>query len=138
MTEQKSSTNVLIIAATAAVITLVAAITLVAVLVQDSTRATTMIGLIAAPVTSLIGFLVLMARLDTVKGDVEQVKDHTEAMTNGLGDAKTRAAVADVLRPDLIDPTIREQLVADRRRQAAAIDASEVLLGRAAETPDLD
>jgi hypothetical protein len=40
---------------------------------------------------------------------VRQVKADTHALTNGLLDAKVRAATSEVLHPDLVDPAYRSE-----------------------------
>jgi hypothetical protein len=51
-----------------------------------------------------------------VSTQVADVAADTTKLANGLGDSKIRAAVADVLHDDLVDPEAREQLAADRER----------------------
>lgn len=74
-----------------------------------------------APVLALVGStvatLATLAKLQGVDAKVDQVDKRTEDLTNGLMDAKIRAGVADVIRPEHVDPEMADQLEADRTRR---------------------
>lgn len=69
-----------------------------------------LIGSVPATVASLVG----LVKISGVAEQMTDVQADTNALTNGLGDAKLRAAVADVLHPNLVDPAIKTQLEADK------------------------
>lgn len=129
--------TVLIVAATAVVVVTIGAIALVAVAIEDGARASSMIALIGAPLTLLLGFLGMFITLQNIGAKVERTERMATELTNGLGDAKTRAAVADVLPDHLIDPAMREQIERDRVRRAnAAAAAARLVEPHAFPDPD--
>jgi hypothetical protein len=72
--------------------------------------------LLALP-ASAIPALITLGKVNSVDAKVEQVDRRTEELSNGLMDAKIRAGVADVIRPEHVDPEAVEQLEADRARR---------------------
>lgn len=106
--------TVLIVCASVLVAVTILCVTLIAVAVEDGARSTTLIGLVAAPLTTGLGVLVVLGKVQNVERQVSEVKDHTYDLTNGLLDAKVRAAIGDILAPHLLDDDAREQLEADR------------------------
>lgn len=99
-----------------------AAVVVLAIAVDDGARATSLIGLVLATLAPTIGVVVTVLKLGELDRKVDRSLDHTEALTNGLADAKMRAAVADVMRDDLIDPGAVEQVDADRVRRDTGIN----------------
>lgn len=84
------------------------AVVLVAVLapsdhVQDTI--TQVLGVLAPT----LAVLVTLRAVSNVQDQVQGVKEDTHALTNGLLDAKVRAATAEVIHPDLVDPDYRHQ-----------------------------
>lgn len=73
----------------------------------------TLVGTLA-PTIAVMGAL---ARLSSVSDQVADVAEDTNKLANGLGDAKIRAAVADVLPDHMIDPQARPLIEADRMRR---------------------
>lgn len=87
--------------------------------VEDGARLESLVGLILpAAGTLLIGFLAL-DRVAKVDEKIDRVEKHTTDLTNGLMDAKMRAAVADTVKDMYLDPGAEQQLVADRQRRDA-------------------
>lgn len=73
-------------------------------------RAQTLITVLLASVAPTVAALAGLAKLGTVD-------KRTEDLTNGLMDSKVRAAVADVIRNQMIDPAAKQQLDADRLKR---------------------
>lgn len=62
-----------------------------------------------------VASLVALAKVTGIGGDVAEVKADTTRLTNGLADAKMRAALAEVVPNHMIDPAYaQEQLGVDR------------------------
>lgn len=88
--------------------------------VEDGARLESLVGLILpAAGTLLIGFLAL-DRVAKVSDSVDRVEKHTSDLTNGLMDSKIRAAVAQTIRDQYLDPTAAQLLEADRTRVAGS------------------
>lgn len=88
--------------------------------VEDGARLESLVGLVLpAAVTLVLSFLAL-DRVAKVDEKLDRVGRQTTDLTNGLLDAKVRAAVADVLSPQMVDPAAEQLLDADRRRRDAA------------------
>lgn len=66
-----------------------------------------LITLVLSAVTPTITVLAAMRQVETVRGEVSQVRADTHALTNGLLDSKVRAGVAEVLPDQLVDPEYR-------------------------------
>lgn len=131
--------TVLIVAAAVIGVVVIVAITAVAIAIEDGARAASMIALIVGPLATLLAFFGLFVNVQGMRTDIAQVKGQTTELTNGLGDAKFRAAVADVLPDHMIDPAIFPQLQRDRARRATAAEAAAALVEpHAFEDPDLD
>lgn len=134
--------NVIIIVAAVVGVVVILAITSVAIAIEDGARAASMIGLIVAPLATLLAFFGLFVNVQSIKADVSRSLEQTTELTNGLGDAKFRAAVADVLPDHMIDPAIRDQIVRDRARRARSVSAAEAAAAlvepHAYDDPDLD
>lgn len=124
----RGDNTVLIVAGTVVGVVVVVAITAVAIAIEDGARAASMIALIVGPLATLLAFLGLFVKVQSLGGDVAKSLEQTTELTNGLGDAKFRAAVADVLHNDLIDPAVHDQLARDRARRRAATEAAAALV----------
>lgn len=72
------------------------------------------VTILLGSLASTIAALVALVKVNSVGGTVDQVARDTTALTNGLMDAKIRAAVADVLSPHLVDPEMSDRLAVDR------------------------
>ena len=114
----KPSTAV-VVALTAVACTLIAALTLVVVTVDKSEVPEGWLALFLATLSTVIATLVGLARTEKIGRQVDD-------LSNGKMDAKIRRAVAEVLRPDMVDPEARPQLERDRAVHAA----SALLLNR--------
>lgn len=136
--------TVLIVTAAVVGTVVIACITLMAIAIEDGARATAMIASVGGTLATLLAFFGLFINVRDLRSDVSQVKQQTTELTNGLGDSKTRAAVADVLRPELVDPAVQEQLAVDYQRRArsraSAVEAAARLVEPHAypERTDLD
>jgi hypothetical protein len=83
---------------------------------DNSSTITLLIGLTS---TSVLAMLALLKTLDNA-AELHQNTADTQATAKSIGelanggmDAKIRLAVAEVLSPDVLDPTIKRQLAAD-------------------------
>jgi hypothetical protein len=106
-------------------------VTAIAISIEDGARASTMIGLILAPLTTVLGILAVFGKVSNLETRMGDVQSDTRDLTNGLLDAKVRAAVADVIGPELVHEEAREQVALDRERRAqknAAADTATTLL----------
>jgi hypothetical protein len=74
---------------------------------------TILVGLLAPTIASLV----TLAKTAGVAARVEKVASDTDDLTNGLMDAKIRAAVADVLPDHQLDPAAADQIADDRERR---------------------
>lgn len=101
------STNVIVAAVAAMFVCVVASITLMAVAVDDGARVESLVGQLLAALTPTIATIALLAK---VHGMGRQV----DFLANGGTDAKVRAAVADVLDPDLLREDAHDQIAVDR------------------------
>lgn len=101
--------TVLVVCAT---IVIVAALVAVTLILMSGTADKDTVGIVVVMVGTLLTTLVGLQRTEDVKRTVDD-------LANGKMDAKVRVATAEVLADDLIDPAIREQLVADRARRDA-------------------
>ncbi|HEY0701066.1 MAG TPA: hypothetical protein VGD43_25045 [Micromonospora sp.] len=79
---------------------------------QESTI-TILVGLLAPTIASLV----TLSKTAGVAARVEKVASDTDDLTNGLMDAKIRAAVADVLPDHQLDPEAAGQIADDRERR---------------------
>lgn len=69
-----------------------------------------------AVLSSTTVVLANLMKTNQVSNQVAEIQEHTDQLVNGLADAKTRTAIADVVREEMIDPKVRPQLMADRAR----------------------
>lgn len=85
----------------------IAGVVLLATLVEDA----------SAYVTPLLGSMAPTIAVLAAMRAIESVRQDTHALTNGLLDRKTRAAVAEVLDDELLDPQYRDS-------QTASVDTA--------------
>jgi hypothetical protein len=85
-------------------------------------QASASITALLATLPATVAVIVNLVRVEGVGQDVQEVRQNTRDLANGLMDAKVRAGVAEVLDPALIDEAAVEQLERDRARVAAAHD----------------
>lgn len=100
-------------------------IVLLAFAIEDGARIESLVGLILPAAGTLLLALLALDRVAKVDEKIDRVGQQTTDLTNGLLDAKVRAAVADVLAPHMVDPAAEQQLVSDRARRDAATVASD-------------
>lgn len=100
----------LIVCATIVVLALIAGFVALVRLAPPGTDLVKIIGAVAAGLALVGGQLAGYLKTRKVDGKVTD-------LSNGLMDAKIRAAVAEVLKPALVDPDIHPQLEADRQRR---------------------
>lgn len=74
---------------------------------------------ILAMLAPTLAVLVTLQQVGQMRGQVAEVARDTHDLTNGLLDAKVRTGVADVLHPNLVDPTVTDQVEEDRDRIAS-------------------
>lgn len=99
------------------------AITLLLVVQPDRDHGPTITLLIGLTSTSVLAMLALLKTLDNSR-ELERNTDTTRAtartvgeLANGGMDAKIRLAVAEVLRPEAVDPEARGMLAEDARKR---------------------
>lgn len=97
-------------------VALMATVVALGIAIEDGSRAATLIGLVIPLVGLAVPGLLALVKLNDVQATMTKVAGHTTDLTNGLLDAKVRAAVADVMS-DVIDPDAREQIATDRARR---------------------
>lgn len=97
-------------------VALMATVVALGIALEDGSRAATLIGLVIPLVGLAVPGLLALVKLNDVQATMTKVAGHTTDLTNGLLDAKVRAAVADVMS-DVIDPDAREQIATDRARR---------------------
>lgn len=108
------SGNAVVLAATVLVVVLVGAVVALGIAIDDGARVASLVGLVLPVVGVAVPALLALAKIHNVADQVDKVEQRTLDLTNGHMDRKIRAAVADVLRPGLIDPQAKDQLVVDR------------------------
>lgn len=101
------STNVIILAVMAMFVCVVGSITLMAIAVEDGARLESLVGQLLAALTPTIATVALLAKVHGVGRQVD-------FLANGGTDAKVRAAVADVIDPDLLRDDAHDQIAVDR------------------------
>lgn len=108
----------------------VAAATAIYLLAPEPDNAVNLVATLLANLSALIAVIVNLQRTGQVADKVDSVRRNTHDLVNGLLDAKVRAGVAEVIHPDLVDPTYADppvpagtpDLSADLARRAAARD----------------
>lgn len=110
------SGNVLAIAATATFCVVIGVSGLVFVAVDESRNP---VGLVAMFLAAFASFMTSLATLVTVG----RIKSQVDFLANGGTDAKTRAAIADVVKEDYLREDAKPQLIVDRRIRSASSSA---------------
>lgn len=114
----RSDTAILLVCVTVLVCVVVTASALVYVFAPSGTDlpslTTTLVGALAPTIAAMVAVI----KVGGVANQVADVAEDTNKLANGMGDAKIRAAVADVLPDHLIDTGAKPQLEADRLRRA--------------------
>lgn len=101
------ATATLIVVVGAIVCFTIAAVVTVAVAIPEGANTGSLIALLLANLASVIPALVAAAR-------ATQTATGVEALSNGTMDAKIRTALAEVMRPEAVDPAAKPQLAQDR------------------------
>lgn len=83
---------------------------------------TLVVGPLLGTLAPTIAAVALLVQVRGVQADVQQVRQDTHALTNGLLDSKVRAGVADVVRDEHLDPDAAEQIAEDRAVRDRAHD----------------
>ena len=109
-----ASTTVLLVCITVLVSLVVAAAAAVYVFgpAHDGSIAAILISILAPTIASMVAVI----KVGGVASQVSHVAQDTNQLANGLGDAKIRSAVADVLADHMVDPHAKQQLADDRER----------------------
>lgn len=112
----RTDTAVLLVCVTV-LVSIICGVAVVAfVFAPEGTNPTALAGVMVGALAPTIASMVAVVKVSGVSSQVADVAADTNKLANGLGDAKIRTAVADVLADDLVDPEAREQLAADRAK----------------------
>lgn len=102
--QPRSSTNLIVAAVTVGFIVVTVAATAIAIAIEDGARASSMIALVVGPFASLVGVLVLLGKVNGLDTKVGEVHQNTHELTNGLMDQKIQTALANMVKPELLNP----------------------------------
>lgn len=115
--QRVSATAALIVVAIVFVVTVLSV--LLAFLFAPAERDLTLvIGPLLGTLAPTIAAVALLVQVRGVQADVQQVRQDTHALTNGLLDSKIRAGVAETVRDELVDPAAADLLRTDRQTRA--------------------
>lgn len=103
------ATTVLILVVGTIVCFTIAAVVTISVAIPEGANTGTLVALLLANLASVIPALVAAAR-------ATQTASGVESLSNGTMDAKIRTALAEVMRPEAIDPAAKRQLEHDKAR----------------------
>lgn len=113
MPNRKASTSTLLVAGiVACFVTVVTASTVAFIFAPDGDAVAMFLTMVLGFATSTIAVLVTLTK-------VQSVDEKVEYLANGGMDAKVRAGVAEVLRPELVDPEAEDLIAVDRVTRAA-------------------
>lgn len=116
--QRVSATAALVVVAIVFVVTVLSV--LLAFLFAPAERDLTLvIGPLLGTLAPTIAAVALLVQVRGVQADVQQVRQDTHALTNGLLDSKIRAGFADVAHPAFVRPDAHEQIQQDRVTRAA-------------------
>jgi hypothetical protein len=121
-TPRVSSTAALVVVAVVFCVT-VLSVLLAFLFAPEGRDLTLVIGPLLGTLAPTIAAVALLVQVRGVQADVQQVRQDTHALTNGLLDSKVRAGVAETIRPDLLHPEIGDTIVEDLRVRDRAHDA---------------
>lgn len=107
MATRKTPTSTLVLGIVACFVTVVIACTIALIFAPDGDTIATFLTMILGFATSTVAALVTLVK-------VQAVDQKVDYLTNGGMDSKVRAGVAEVLKPELIDPDAQGLLIADR------------------------
>lgn len=115
--QRVSATAALVVVAIVFVVTVLSV--LLAFLFAPAERDLTLvIGPLLGTLAPTIAAVALLVQVRGVQADVQQVRQDTHALTNGLLDSKIRAGVAETVRDELVDPAAADLLRTDRQTRA--------------------
>lgn len=128
--------NVLIVVALAVCFIVINIGTVVAFIAHPEADVVALMAPLLTNFVTLAGIVVAIVNGNKTAQQLERTDEKVDYLANGGTDAKIRAGIADVLRPDLLKPDATEQLTADRvhrastpaTRKTAAIATAETLL----------
>lgn len=128
MSGGRSNVAALVVVAIIFVVT-VQAVLLAFLFAPEGRDLTLVIGPLLALIPSTIAAIALLQQMGSVKSvqaeqsaKLDKVAKDTHDLTNGLLDSKVRAGVADVIRPQHIDPEAQQLLELDRAARARSHD----------------
>lgn len=132
MSASRNNNNVVVIVGAVVFCFVIAAVVAVYVAAPEGANTGSLITLLIGQVAPTLVALGVLAKVNSTDAKVEQVAEDTYRLTNGLLDAKARAAIADTMPEHLLDPDyVDGQMHADRRVRDEQHD-------RAPRRPDLD
>lgn len=108
----KASATVIVVGVVAMFCVVVVAIVALAIFSPKDTDVANLVTILLGSLGSTVAVLATLAKVADVDSKVNY-------LTNGGMDSKVRAGVADVVRDDLLDPAVADQLEADRANRAA-------------------
>lgn len=121
-TPRVSSTAALVVVAVVFCVT-VLSVLLAFLFAPEGRDLTLVIGPLLGTLAPTIAAVALLVQVRGVQADVQQVRQDTHALTNGLLDSKVRAGVAETIHPDLLHPEIGDTIAEDLRVRDLAHDA---------------
>ena len=108
--------NVIVIVGAAVFCFVIAAVVAVFIAAPEGANTGSLITTLVGQIAPTLVALGVLAKVNSTEAKVEQVADDTYRLTNGLLDAKARAAIADTMPEHLLDPDYVEgQMHRDRR-----------------------
>lgn len=114
---RRSDTGLMLICVTVLVAIVVAGAVAAYIFGPEDGESSSLITTIVAVLAPTVAAMAAVIKVGAVSGQVADVQEDTTKLANGLGDAKIRAAMADVLPDHLVDPAAKPQLEADRLRR---------------------
>lgn len=109
-TQQAGPSTALVVALVIIAVTAILGTVCILITLDKSQLPEGWLGLFFAMIGSIVAAVVTLARLDKVSRQVDDI-------SNGRMDAKIRAAIADVVKDEHLDPDASSQIRADRIRR---------------------
>lgn len=119
---KRSDTGLMLVCVTVLVGMVVAGAVIAYIFGPKDGSSNSLITTLVAVLAPTVAAMAAVVKVGGVQSQVADVAADTERLANGLGDAKIRAAVADVLPDHMVDPAARTQLAEDRARIARPED----------------
>lgn len=114
-TPKPASNTVGIVAAAAVIIFAMACVVALQIAVPEGANTFSLIALLLGQVPGAIAALMGLQKSTQANATLHQ-------LANGLGDAKHRAAIADVVKPEFLRDDVDDQLAADNVRRERGTD----------------